>query len=98
MTVATTAAPVTTSYVYDGDGRRVQKTVGSTTTTFVYDAQGHPADRSHQSLAISVGFRGADRSFQDSNAESSQGLIDDWGENRIAVVDQEAVPGRIHSG
>jgi len=43
MTVATTAAPVTTSYVYDGDGRRVQKTVGSTKTTFVYDAQGHLA-------------------------------------------------------
>ena len=43
MTVATTAAPVTTVYVYDGDGRRVQKTVGSTITTFVYDAQGHLA-------------------------------------------------------
>jgi RHS repeat-associated protein len=28
------------SYVYDGDGRRVQKTVGSSTTTFVYDGTG----------------------------------------------------------
>jgi RHS repeat-associated protein len=31
------------SYVYDGDGRRVQATTASGTTTFVYDAQGHLA-------------------------------------------------------
>lgn len=29
------------SYVYDGEGRRVQKTVGTTVTTFVYDAAGN---------------------------------------------------------
>jgi RHS repeat-associated protein len=28
------------SYAYDGDGRRVQKTVGTTVTTYVYDAAG----------------------------------------------------------
>ena len=32
------------SYVYDGDGRRVQKTVGSTVTTYIYDAQGDLAE------------------------------------------------------
>jgi RHS repeat-associated protein len=31
------------SYVYDGEGRRVQKTVGTTGTTFVYDAAGRLA-------------------------------------------------------
>jgi RHS repeat-associated protein len=31
------------SYAYDGEGRRVQKTVGSTTTTYVYDAMGQLA-------------------------------------------------------
>ena len=41
MTTAMTAGLVTTSYVYDGDGRRVSKTVGSgPATVFVYDAAG----------------------------------------------------------
>jgi RHS repeat-associated protein len=31
------------SYTYDGDGRRVTKTVGSTTTTYLYDAAGQLA-------------------------------------------------------
>jgi RHS repeat-associated protein len=31
------------SYAYDGDGRRVSKTVSGTTTTFVYDAMGQLA-------------------------------------------------------
>jgi RHS repeat-associated protein len=41
MTTAMTAAPVTTTYVYDGAGRRVIKTVGSgPSTVYVYDATG----------------------------------------------------------
>jgi hypothetical protein len=32
------------TYGYDGDGRRVQKTVGSTVTTYIYDAQGDLAE------------------------------------------------------
>jgi RHS repeat-associated protein len=28
------------AYAYDGEGRRIQKTIGTTTTTFVYDAGG----------------------------------------------------------
>jgi len=31
------------SYAYDGNGKRVQKTVGTTVTTYVYDAQGNLA-------------------------------------------------------
>jgi RHS repeat-associated protein len=31
------------SYAYDGDGKRVQKTVGTTVTTYVYDAKGNLA-------------------------------------------------------
>ena len=31
------------SYAYDGNGKRVQKTVGTTVTTDVYDAQGNLA-------------------------------------------------------
>jgi RHS repeat-associated protein len=34
---------VTTTYTYDGDGRRVKKVSGSTTTVYVYDAQGQLA-------------------------------------------------------
>ena len=33
----------TTTYAYDGEDRRVQKTTGTATTTFVYDAQGQLA-------------------------------------------------------
>jgi RHS repeat-associated protein len=33
----------TTQYVYDGEGRRVQKVVGGQTTTYVYDAAGNLA-------------------------------------------------------
>ena len=33
----------TVNYAYDGDGKRVQKTVGGATTMFVYDAFGHLA-------------------------------------------------------
>jgi RHS repeat-associated protein len=34
---------VAISYAYDGDGKRVQKTVGTTVTTYVYDAIGNLA-------------------------------------------------------
>jgi YD repeat-containing protein len=37
---AGTSSTATTTYRYDGDGRRVTKTVGSVTTTYVYDAMG----------------------------------------------------------
>jgi RHS repeat-associated protein len=34
---------VTATYAYDGDGRRIKKTVNGNTTTFVYDAMGQVA-------------------------------------------------------
>lgn len=40
VTQATNAGSAVIGFVYDGEGRRVQKTVGSTTTTYVYDAAG----------------------------------------------------------
>jgi YD repeat-containing protein len=39
----TNAQSVTATYAYDGDGRRVKKTVNGNTTTFVYDAAGQLA-------------------------------------------------------
>jgi len=40
LTSANMMGTGTASYVYDGNGRRVQKVVGSTTTSYVYDAMG----------------------------------------------------------
>ena len=40
MVTATPSQGAATTYVYDGDGRRVQKVTGSSTTTYVYDAAG----------------------------------------------------------
>ena len=38
-----TVSSSTTTYVYDGKGKRVQKIGPSGTTTYVYDASGQPA-------------------------------------------------------
>jgi len=43
QTSATSPLGAATSYSYDGDGRRVQKTSGGVTTTYVYDAAGQLA-------------------------------------------------------
>jgi RHS repeat-associated protein len=43
QTSATSPLGAATSYFYDGDGRRVQKSSGSVTTTYVYDAGGQLA-------------------------------------------------------
>ena len=43
MTSATDSNGNTTTYVYDGDGRRVQKTTPQGTTVFVYDPMGNLA-------------------------------------------------------
>ncbi len=40
LLTANMAGTGTVSYAYDGQGRRVQKTVGSTLTTFIYDGAG----------------------------------------------------------
>ena len=42
--VSSTLSGNSTTYGYDGEGRRVQKTTGGAVTTFVYDAQGQLAE------------------------------------------------------
>ena len=39
--VSSTAAGVTTSYIYNALGQRVRKTTGGSSTYFVYDEAGH---------------------------------------------------------
>jgi YD repeat-containing protein len=46
LVTATESSMPAISYGYDGDGRRVTKTVGSALTVFVYDAQGQLAEYS----------------------------------------------------
>jgi RHS repeat-associated protein len=46
MVTATNPNSVTTTYPYDGDGRRITKTTNGATNTFVYDAMGRLAAES----------------------------------------------------
>ena len=48
---SSTLNSITSTYAYDGGGRRVQKTTGSAATNFVYDAQGQLAAEDSTQLA-----------------------------------------------
>jgi RHS repeat-associated protein len=72
MTSETDPNGVTTTYVYDGDGRRVSKNVNGTATTFVSDAMGNliaeyggPQNPDSGTLYVSVDHLGSTRLLAD---------------------------------